>query len=86
MCNFASIRVKQIETDYSHSGFNQDARNYLGNGYIGENIDIASNDQIIVTAWINSPDHRSNILSSHYTDTCVATAKYNYAVQEFASF
>ncbi len=49
------------------------------NGYvIGENIAwgtyTLATPQAIVTAWMNSPDHRANILDPSYTDTGIAIA------------
>ncbi|MCX6783675.1 MAG: CAP domain-containing protein [candidate division WWE3 bacterium] len=37
--------------------------------YAGENLARDFNDsQAVVTAWMNSPSHRENMLNSHYTD------------------
>lgn len=47
---------------------------------IGENIALGNfeNDQVLVEAWMNSPGHRANILSSKFTALGVAVGKGNY--------
>ena len=58
----------------------------------GENLALGNfgNDQSLVTAWMNSPGHRANILNVHYTEIGVAVGQGSYqgqttwlAVQEF---
>lgn len=44
--------------------------------YAGENLAINFSDSVDVTkAWMESPGHRANILSSHFTEIGVATVK-----------
>lgn len=44
--------------------------------YAGENLAINFSDSSLVTeAWMNSPSHRANILSSNFTEIGVATVK-----------
>ncbi len=59
---------------------------------IGENLALGNfeNDQALVEAWMDSPGHRANILSTKYTEIGVAVGKGMYegkeiwlAVQEF---
>jgi hypothetical protein len=59
---------------------------------IGENLALGNykNDQELVTAWMNSPGHRANILNSKYLEIGVAVGKGMFdghetwlAVQEF---
>lgn len=59
---------------------------------VGENLALGdfSSDQDVVTAWMNSPGHRANILNSHYEEIGVAVGKGMYegrmtwiAVQSF---
>jgi hypothetical protein len=51
------------------------------NGYefiaLGENIALGrfNGDEDLVTAWMNSPGHRKNILSTHYTEIGVAVGE-----------
>lgn len=44
---------------------------------IGENLALGNflGDEGVVTAWMNSPGHRTNILSTHYTQIGVAVRK-----------
>jgi uncharacterized protein YkwD len=62
---------------------------FIENGYnysyAGENIGeggIGDND--VMQFFLNSPEHRDNILSPHYSEIGVATCGYDY-VEEFAS-
>lgn len=59
---------------------------------IGENLALGNfkNDEELVTAWMNSPGHRANILNTRFTEIGVAVGKGFYegrevwmAVQEF---
>ncbi len=59
---------------------------------IGENLALGNfkNDQALVTAWMNSPGHRANILNTGYQEIGVAVGQGNFqgqkvwlAVQEF---
>jgi len=63
--------------------------NYLAEG---ENLALGNfdDDEVLVTAWMNSPGHRANILNTHYTEIGVAVGQGMYegkktwlAVQEF---
>ena len=51
---------------------------------VGENLALGafSDDQAVVTAWMNSPGHRANILDPMYTDIGVGVAKGTYKGQE----
>jgi hypothetical protein len=61
--------------------------------YAGENLAVNFSDsQDVTTAWMNSPEHRANILSTDYTQIGIATAQgiYNgepttYVVEEFGT-
>ncbi len=56
--------------------FQQAGYNYL---YAGENLAINFTDsQDVVTAWMNSPEHRANILSTQFTQVGIATAQGMY--------
>lgn len=61
---------------------------------VGENLALGNfeNDQAVVTAWMNSPGHRANILKAGYQEIGVAARKGTYegravwiAVQEFGT-
>lgn len=61
---------------------------------VGENLALGQfvDDSDLVTAWMNSPGHRANILSSSYTEIGIAVGKGMYegqevwlAVQEFGT-
>ncbi len=61
--------------------------------YGGENLAVYFSDSSTLnTAWMNSPEHRANILNEHYTEIGIATAEGVYqghqttfAVQEFGT-
>ena len=51
---------------------------------VGENLALGDfgSDQGVVTAWMNSPGHRANILNSHYQEIGVAVGKGIYEGKE----
>lgn len=61
--------------------------------YAGENLAVDFTDSAeVVNAWMNSPEHRANILDGHYTQIGIATASGMYqghptifVVQEFGT-
>ena len=61
--------------------------------YAGENLAVDFTDSAaVMSAWMNSPTHRANILNGHYTQIGIATASGMYeghptifVVQEFGS-
>jgi len=47
--------------------------------YAGENLAINFSDsEDVIKAWLNSPDHRENLLSQHFTEIGIATARGTY--------
>ena len=47
--------------------------------YAGENLAVDFTDSAAVeTAWMNSPEHRANLLNSHFTEIGIATAQGTY--------
>lgn len=58
-----------------------------GQGYeyvrVGENLALGGfkTDEAVVTAWMNSPGHRANILDARYTDIGVGIARGTYKDQ-----
>ena len=51
---------------------------------VGENLALGDfeSDQALVTAWMNSPGHRANILNAHYQEIGVAVGKGTYEGHE----
>ncbi len=78
LTKIAVIRVKDMFTNnyFEHDSPTGDnaSKEAVKNGYgyitIGENIALGSFDdsQSLVTAWMNSPGHRANILNKNYTE------------------
>lgn len=98
--NSASIKVddmllKQYFEHVSPSGVGvADLGERVGYEYIliGENLALGNfaNEESLLTAWMNSPGHRANILNSHYSEIGVSVKKGVYegntvwvAVQHF---
>lgn len=83
------IRLKQIQTNFSHTGWSPDFQRYYNSLYAGENIIRGfDTEEKIVSSWINSPEHLANIVNTHYTQSCVSTVtteSNTYSVQEFSS-
>lgn len=95
MCPFTKVRLNQIHTNWSHTGW-LSVKNYYTYVYFGENLSKGySYAEAIVSAWIASPGHLANIVKPVYTDTCIAFDEPRgvpnvensvYVVQHFASF
>lgn len=71
LCRIADARAKEISTNYSHDGFaayRAELYPYYHN-YVGENIAFGSiNPTSAMNKWMNSSEHRSNILDDDFTD------------------
>jgi len=90
MCPFSNKRLEEIHTHYSHEGYLSNPHPYDTNqDSTGENLlQGFDSEETAVQAWINSPEHKKNILDNHFSQTCISTDTYNnhtFAVQEFAS-
>lgn len=76
-CNFATIRAKEIVTNFSHAGFSQRINNrtipYPGYSLITENIAMTSNYQNVVNMWVSSAGHAANMRK----DTPFVCVAYN---------
>jgi len=91
----ADMFAKQYFEHVSPSGVGPgDLAKAVGYQYVlvGENLALGDfgSDQGVLTAWMNSPGHRANILNTHYTEIGVAVGKGMYegrmtwlAVQSF---
>lgn len=87
--------AKQYFEHVSPSGVGVDTlADRVGYAYVtvGENLALGNfaDDQALVTAWMNSPGHRANILNTHFSEIGVAVRKGMFegrevwlAVQEF---
>lgn len=64
-CSFATIRAKEISTDFSHDKFTQRVNNhtlpYATWSKVTENLAETSNYQRVVMLWKNSPEHAANM-------------------------
>lgn len=79
--------AKQYFEHVSPSGVGQaDLAQTAGYAYVivGENLALGDfdGDQGVVTAWMNSPGHRANILNPHYKEIGVAVGKGMYEGRE----
>lgn len=93
----ADMFAKQYFEHESPSGVGPaDLAKTVGYAYVivGENLALGDfgSDQGVVTAWMNSPGHRANILNTHYQEIGVAVGKGMYegsetwlAVQSFGA-
>lgn len=90
----ADVRAKEIVTKFSHTRPNGSScfTAVMENGVttyraLGENIAAGQKDAAaVMKAWMNSPGHRANILSSQYTGIAVGVYEQNgmkYWVQFF---
>lgn len=88
ICDFATVRSIEVNTDYSHDKFSArlDDTNYwqyTAHAYYGENIARyfeTATDMVI--AWSNSPTHKEILEKAEVTSGCVSCYKdycvYNY--------
>lgn len=79
--------AKQYFEHVSPSGVGPaDLAQAVGYAYVvvGENLALGDfgSDQGVVTAWMNSPGHRANILNAHYQEIGVAVGKGMYEGRE----
>lgn len=83
----ADMFAKQYFEHVSPTGVGPaDLAKTVGYAYIlvGENLALGDfgSDQGVVTAWMNSPGHRANILNTHYQEIGVAVGKGMYEGRE----
>ena len=88
LTNIAKIRVEDMFSRqyFEHTSPTGDnaSKEAANNGYtyitIGENIALGNfgNSEGLVTAWMNSPGHRANILNKNYTEIGVYATEGNY--------
>lgn len=77
----ANRRAKEIISDFSHNGFmnlSESEANIIGSGMIGENI--AKGDvsvQSILNRWMESEEHKANILNPNYTKISIGVEYLN---------
>lgn len=89
----AMLRLDDMFTDqyFAHvnpvtSSSAQTVASSVGYSYLalGENLALGNfaGDAGVVTAWMNSPGHRANILNTHYTQIGIAVREGNFQGQE----
>ena len=84
LCEYADIRVEQIKTDWSHSGFKaiSDSRGFYR---LGENLsNNLDTEYVILQSWLNSPTHKAN-LDENFTHSCIR-CEDNYCVHLFGKY
>jgi uncharacterized protein YkwD len=86
LCEFATPRLKEIKTEFSHAGFERKSGQWLSiTGYevMAENLSFRPRDEAtVLNEWLNSPPHRE-ALEENYVYSCIK-ADDSYAVQLFA--
>lgn len=99
LCSYTQKRVEEIKSDWSHSGFYSTPMNLRCPEcvYSGENLAKGQyKTEGVISGWLHSKEHEENIVSPHYTDTCIAVSygvdkldsnlNSTFIVQEFASY
>jgi uncharacterized protein YkwD len=81
-CSFAEKRAKEIAASFNHSGFNTSSLPYPSYSIAVENISNASDYTKVVSLWINSPAHASNLLAD-ITYGCVGWYETFYAFEGY---
>ena len=85
LCSLAQIRLKTIQTNWSHIGFETTIKQLGYDGKFGENLVrefIRSEDAL--DAWLTSSTHHSNLSNPLFTQTCIV-CQQDYCAQEFSS-
>jgi uncharacterized protein YkwD len=85
LCEIASVRLKDIQTDWSHKKFI--AKRFCGNSYckIAENLAWAYvYPETLLDTWLNSLSHAAN-LKANYRYSCIVTNS-DYTIQVFGNF
>ncbi len=84
-CKIADVRVKEIQSDFSHDGFIPTINKLGIVGAYGENI-VSRRllSDLALRAWLQSPSHRE-ALESNYTHSCIRT-EGSHAVQIFGYY
>lgn len=73
-CDFAKIRVKEIQTDWSHNGFdqhvliNEDVPDGIWSENLAKNF---TNLELVLQAWQHSPTHNEILLQKELTYMCI---------------
>lgn len=84
LCNFAKLRLKEIEVEFSHQGY-YDHRKEINAISLGENLaENQPSEQHTLDMWVASPSHLKN-LTTPFVYTCIKTEGQK-AVQIFANF
>lgn len=82
LCGYATRRVKEIQVNWSHDGFENMPR-IDSFQILGENLskDFYTSNKTL-NSWLNSPSHKKN-LTENFTYTCIR-CENNHCVQIFA--
>lgn len=89
LCAYGVFRVREIPDDWSHSGFYISAdqfRTQYGMNALAENLARGYKSEAdVLSSWVNSESHRSNLANASFTDTCVVCID-DYCAQIFANY
>lgn len=88
LCQQAGLRLKEVQNDWSHDGFNDNAeiaKKTGGFSKVGENLarDYLYESEIL-NEWLSSASHKKN-LDDTYTHSCIK-CQNNYCVQLFGKY
>ena len=85
-CGIATLRVNEIQNDFSHDGFRRNSQKWINSynlSYLGENLaEDYSSEEIVLSKWLKSSKHRENLMDD-YSYSCMR-CKNNKCVQIFA--
>jgi uncharacterized protein YkwD len=85
-CSFASKRLTQIETNFSHDPFfNEVPLHFPPRVYVAENLSKGyDTEQETLDAWLVSTEHRKN-LDANYQYSCIR-CEFSFCVQVFTNY
>lgn len=85
LCEIASIRVHEVQTEWDHDIKGRFFKSTSFN-YIGENLAKGHYpESAVLSGWLSSKSHRENLERTLFTHSCIMTDDL-YAVQIFGSY
>jgi uncharacterized protein YkwD len=91
LCEIGLVRVKEIQTDWSHDGFfrrgnNGEYKAAINYYRMGENLARGyDNSDSLILSWHISPTHQKNMAANYFTHSCIVCEDF-YCAAMFASY
>jgi uncharacterized protein YkwD len=87
-CDFAQVRAREIESNFSHDGFRSRISSgtlpYASYSYVNENIAQNSDFTKVIDSWIASPPHAEN-MRQNLSTACIRHSGEYYVFEGWRS-